>query len=496
MSGWRDLHAIGSSLHPLALHTIVVALLSACSNPLASDSNEPRLHVSATAIVLLPGERSALRLAMETRDGVFTLPQTARPWPEAWVPRWSASQSSVAEFRDSALVALQPGVTSIHVTIPGLAADTSAARVVPVLSSPGFAVITTGGGSTCAADTAFRLYCWGGNWYGELGYGVVRKFTATVSARIVPNVDRVVGTDAGARHACAVRDNGIVECWGENVYGQLGDGSRTSRASPVRVNLPKEALEVAAGNDDTCALQIDGVAVCWGRIFGARPTLIRAGAHFRSITVGGQHMCALTGMGEAYCWGRNEFGQLGTGTLENSDAPVAVQTSLRFSAISSGTLHTCGLTTDQRIYCWGNNWSGRLGTGNFASSAVPVPVIGVDRWAHVSAGREQTCAVATTGLAWCWGGNFRGQLGNNAPLGAGAAALLQPSPTRVAGDLRFLLVNAGPGEHTCGITIERVAYCWGWNAQGQIGGGRNDYFPDTFLPLSMRPVMVRTWKPE
>jgi alpha-tubulin suppressor-like RCC1 family protein len=116
-------------------------------------------------------------------------------------------------------------------------------------------------------------------------------------------------------------------------------------------------------------------------------------------------------------------------------------------------------------YCWGANESGQLGNGATTASPTPVPVSGLSV-AAISAGGGYTCGLTASGTAYCWGNNSRGDLGNGTTTGSA-------TPVPVSGGLSFAGISAGGGYggHTCGLTTGGVAYCWGWNSNGQLGDG-------------------------
>jgi alpha-tubulin suppressor-like RCC1 family protein len=155
---------------------------------------------------------------------------------------------------------------------------------------------------------------------------------------------------------------------------------------------------------------------------------------------------------------------------------------LSFREVSAGANHTCGVTPDNRAYCWGLNFDGRLGNGtnagpeicdNFPCSTRPVAVAGGLRFRLVSAGGDHTCGVTPGNLAYCWGFNAAGQLGNGTNTGPETCAFGRACSTRpvaVAGGLPFRQVAAGL-DHTCGATPAKHAYCWGSNFFGQLGDG-------------------------
>jgi alpha-tubulin suppressor-like RCC1 family protein len=197
----------------------------------------------------------------------------------------------------------------------------------------GVQTIAAGAGHTCALK-GIRTKCWGFNGDGELGDGTTVNKLAPVNAK-----GKMTAVAGGDRHTCAVADTGRAKCWGWNAYGQLGDGSITSRLTPVRVI----ALRPAQNNDDvltgggghTCALTDTGAVRCWGQnIYGqlgdgttasrSTPRATKAGPAV-AIAAGVAHTCALKSTGKVRCWGRNLNGQLGDGTTANRATPVNVK---------------------------------------------------------------------------------------------------------------------------------------------------------------------------
>ncbi len=184
-----------------------------------------------------------------------------------------------------------------------------------------------------------------------------------------------------------------------------------------------------------------------------------------AVTAGGAHTCAVTAEGTAYCWGANAAGQLGTADTGSRLSPVRVAGGHTFVVISAGIAHTCGVSSGGAAYCWGSNRSGQLGTGvvDVAPHPLPEAVAGGLTFASIDAGLDHTCGVTTGGAAYCWGFNALGELG----IGA-TDTFLHPTPLAVSGGLTFAALGVG-GDHSCGVTPVGVAYCWGGNSAGGLG---------------------------
>ena len=196
---------------------------------------------------------------------------------------------------------------------------------------------------------------------------------------------------------------------------------------------------------------------------------------FVTVSAGADHACALTDRGHAYCWGSNEFGQLGIGSADSGPymKPERVTGDVTFTTIAAGLSHTCGLTKDSAVFCWGANDSAQLGDGTIKNSALPVRVSTGVRFKSVGPGGSHTCAVATDDVGYCWGGNWHGQLGVGDRDGDAAAPCCYRVPTPIRTDLRFRMVAAG-GIHSCGVALDKKAYCWGSPQEGRLGTGAAD----------------------
>ncbi|HXF94808.1 MAG TPA: hypothetical protein VNI61_01780 [Gemmatimonadales bacterium] len=322
-----------------------------------------------------------------------------------------------------------------------------------------------GVGSLCPPLIAALLGCGGGE------------------AFVGPRVDApFAGLSAGVLHTCGVTATGQVFCWGWNRDGQLGDGSRSDRAVPVRVDSPVRFAAVTAGGGHTCGVATDGNAYCWGfNLSGQlgdgtqdsrlRPVRVVGARTYTSLDAGGAFTCGAGTDSAAYCWGWGAAGQLGgiapegcltaTGTDPCARTPMAVSGGLRLVEVAAGVRHGCGLAADSTAWCWGENGSGELGDSVVADTAAPVPVLGGHRFVAITVGFEHSCGLAPDGEAYCWGSNTLGQLGDTS---VGSSAL----PRLVLGGITFSSLSAG-ATHSCGVSVLGVAYCWGSNASGQLG---------------------------
>jgi alpha-tubulin suppressor-like RCC1 family protein len=292
----------------------------------------------------------------------------------------------------------------------------------------------------------------------------------------------------GFFHVCGVTMDGSAYCWGANKYGHLGDGTMVDRLNPVPVSGQLTFQSVSAGYAHSCGLTQAGVAYCWGYNLNgqlgdgttsdrSRPTPVAGGLSIKDLTANGWHTCALTVDGDAYCWGLNADGQVGDGTIFTNPAePVAVGGALKFHSLTAGHHYTCGLSTEGTAHCWGDNTNGQLGDETQNQRLMPARVAGGLTLESLAAGGEHTCGITSQGAAYCWGSALFSQLGS---LFAGISS---PEPTAVVGGLRFRTITAGYS-HSCGITTDAVAYCWGFNGKGGLGDGST---MERFTPQPVR----------
>jgi alpha-tubulin suppressor-like RCC1 family protein len=306
---------------------------------------------------------------------------------------------------------------------------------------------------------------------------------AMTTPKAAPSGAPEVVTDVVSRgyFTCALIGNGKVRCWGDNSYGQLGDGSHTSRAVPGTVYGIDNATAVAAGAFHACALLADGGVRCWGRndvgqlgdgTFTDSPlavyvTGLRSGVE--QVSANGNTTCARMQSGAAKCWGMNNSGQVGDGTTTNRSTPVTVSgLSSGVVSIVAGYLHSCAIIApSSRVVCWGANSNGEIGDGTATDRLTPVPVVGLsDNISGVSSGGVHTCALHTSGSVQCWGANAFGQLGN----GLNSAS---SRPVDVSGLSSNVAQISAFSDHTCALLDSGATKCWGRNDKGQVGDGTN-----------------------
>jgi len=200
----------------------------------------------------------------------------------------------------------------------------------PAAGAQTFRDLVAGWNHTCGLTAGGQAFCWGSSARGQVGDG--SRVDRLVPTRVQGSFQSLA---AGANHSCGI-SGGEVLCWGDNSFGQLGDGTNEDRTSPVRVQgLPGAPLALAAGAVHTCAVLADRSAWCWGQNLHGQlgdgtnthrstPTPVEGELSFLTVFAGGAATCGFTRDGEEYCWGLNQSGQLGDGTRTNRSVPTRV----------------------------------------------------------------------------------------------------------------------------------------------------------------------------
>lgn len=272
---------------------------------------------------------------------------------------------------------------------------------------------------------------------------------------------------------CAVTTGGEAACWGSNWLGQLGIGFSEPHFvayAPVRVHSAETFTAVAVGMDHACALTRAGAAFCWGDnrfLQLGRSDLPTSAPGGKPRLVGIQTPIVAISAYLDCTGGLTEDGRVvlwGRCAGAAASAPSFVETARRFRTLTIGGSHVCAVDSEGMGDCWGSNALGQLGTGGAPSGErAPRTIAGALRWKSLSAGGVHTCGVSTDGVAYCWGEGTSGALGGGDERGSFL-------PVAVASDERFAEISAGT-VMTCARTEDGRAYCWGSDFRGQLGLG-------------------------
>lgn len=270
-------------------------------------------------------------------------------------------------------------------------------------------------------------YSWGENNFGQLGTNNAtdRSSPGTVFGSPFNNW-RVVAN--GADHSVGIKTDGTIWLWGRNDFGQLGDGTTTSRSSPV----------TASGG----------------------------GSNWKSVACGEFHTVALKSDGTLWTWGRNDQGQLGDNSATNRSSPVTTSGGgSDWEVVGAGLTHSLGIKTAGTLWTWGLNSTGQLGDNSTTNRSSPVTTSGGGTtWFFAAGGANHSLATRTDGTLWTWGGNISGQLGESSTTSRSSPG------TTAGGTLNWRFVAAGLN-FSVATKYDGTLWTWGANGTGQLGDG-------------------------
>ncbi|GAN34668.1 MAG: hypothetical protein DYG83_16235 [Candidatus Brocadia sp. AMX2] len=306
-------------------------------------------------------------------------------------------------------------------------------------------------------------------------FSLVLTASNTSLASVVPQLA------GGGHHSLVLKPDGTVWAWGRNDFGQLGNGTTSDSTIPIQVNtVPGKTgnfngiTAIAGGWSYSVALKFDGTVWGWGRNdFGqlgngttndsAVPVQVNNLSDAAALAGGGFHGLALRSDGTVWGWGRNDFGQLGNGTTNDSAAPVQVSNLSDVAALAGGGFHSLALKSDGTVWGWGRNDFGQLGNGTTNDSATPVQVSNLSDVAALAGGRFHSLALKSDGTVWAWGQNDSGQLGNGT---AGNSTV----PGQVKNLSNVIAIERGRS-HSLAAKSDGTVWGWGDNSYGQLGNG-------------------------
>ncbi|KAF7016585.1 hypothetical protein CFC21_030166 [Triticum aestivum] len=323
----------------------------------------------------------------------------------------------------------------------------------------------------------------------------------------------VVLVSAGASHSVALLAGNVLCTWGRGEDGQLGHGDAEDRLVPTVISGfdAPGITSVICGADHTTAYSEDEHQVySWGwgdfgrlghgnstDVFTPQPVKALQGIKIKQLACGDSHCLAVTMAGEVLSWGRNQNGQLGLGTTEDSLLPQTIQAfeGISVNMIAAGAEHTAAVTEDGEIYGWGWGRYGNLGLGDRNDRFVPEKVSSVEgeKMVLVACGWRHTITVSSSGSLYTYGWSKYGQLGHGdfedhlvphkvealkdsstsqfGQVGAGDNAdHCSPAQVNFPEEQKVAQVACG-WRHTLAFTEKKNVFAWGRGTSGQLGHG-------------------------
>jgi alpha-tubulin suppressor-like RCC1 family protein len=336
--------------------------------------------------------------------------------------------------------------------------------------------LASGDAFNCARLSDGTLRCWGLNQIYELGAAspAMSPTPLTIANGAGVALSDVVEVAAGAFFACARDSQGVVQCWGDDTSGALGDRNETSTPTPVTVQIPGPATDVGSGHLHNCASLTSGAVECWGgnpqgqlgdgtTTDNLTPvTAIASGA--TAVAAGDYNTCAIVSGGFVQCWGSNMYGEIGDGTTIDRPTPTTALVA-GATAVAVGSGHTCALVAGGAVQCWGRNDTGQLGDGTTTQRSMPITAIGANAVSLAVSSFDynpaHTCAVLASGAVECWGSNAFGQLGDGTTTDRYAPETVIASGAAA--------VTCGT-RHTCALMLDGTVRCWGDDEYGATAG--------------------------
>lgn len=304
------------------------------------------------------------------------------------------------------------------------------------------------------------LWAWGDNSFGQLGDGttVAKLYPVQIGAG-----STWVSVASGWNHSLSIKSDGTLWVWGHNEYGQLGDGTTVSKSTPVQIGAGSTWVKIAAGAQRSVAVKSDGTLWSWGYGGASSPVQVGTGNAWASasVAVGWAHNMALKTDGTLWAWGGNNTGQLGDGSTVDKSVPVQIGAGSTWISVATGEFHTAAVKSDGSAWTWGYNYYGQLGDGTTVNQISPKLISALNT--SVAAGEFHTVAVKSNGTLSAWGNNYYGQLGDGTTIN-------RLVPVQIGTGNTWVTI-AGNYYQTAAMKADGTLWAWGYNSSGQLGDG-------------------------
>ena len=288
----------------------------------------------------------------------------------------------------------------------------STLNFIPFDSSQKFQSVSVGGSHSLGIDTSGKLWAWGYNYNGYLGDGtaIVRLTPVQITASN-GSVTKFQSVSAGNGNTLAIDIEGNLWAWGSGI---LGDGTTTTRTSPVQITASNGSVtkfqSISVGDDYSIAIDTNNNAYYTGSQYIVN-NKIKSNFSISKLELSRDRIYALSEENNLWAWGRNDFGQLGDGTTSNRVSPVQITASngsvTKFQSISVAYSHSMAIDIEGNLWAWGNNNHGQLGDGTTNDKTSPVQITAsngsVTEFQSVSAGDFHSLAMDIEGNLWAWG---------------------------------------------------------------------------------------------
>ncbi|MBK9640029.1 MAG: hypothetical protein IPO72_01725 [Saprospiraceae bacterium] len=326
------------------------------------------------------------------------------------------------------------------------------------------------------------LWAWGRNLDGQLGIGT--QLSQSIPIQIGSDQNWTQAFASGYSHTLAIKTDGSLWAWGENISGQLGNGSNMYQYNLIQIGLNTNWIQVGVSPYSSIGLREDGSLWTWGSdnagqlgngkfysdTFQSTPNEIICpisnSSCWQQIATGDDaHTIAIKNDGTLWAWGNNRLGQLGNGTNVNQNKPIQIGSESNWmQVLAAGADYSLALRSDGSLWAWGYNEVGQLGDGTNKDKNTPTRIGADFNWVKLSAGLSHNLAIDVLAQLWVWGSNDGGELGDGSYINKNI-------PTQLGKDSWWQVATGW--DHSLAIESGGALWSWGYNLYGQLGDGTN-----------------------
>ena len=375
------------------------------------------------------------------------------------------SSNKETKYDTNKIENLELGSYKLYVIAYDRAGNSRKSNIVDFKISVQFKEIEVGGFHILALDNDNNLWAWGDNEYGQLGDGTTTNKTSPTK---IETGITFVQLSAGYTHSAGIDNEGKLWTWGHNYLGQLGNGTTTQRTKPIKIMGDKTFKKVIASDYSTLAIDINNEIWRWGEYYGGNgygkniPQKLDFKIEY-SLISGNSHYLFLDKQNKLWSWGSNGKGQIGDGTTITRTNPVQIKPETKFTQVSAGNRFSLAIDEEGNLWSWGKNDDGQLGDGTKSYKTTPEQIKIETKFAQISAGMYHSIAIDKEGNLWSWGNNRYGQLGDG-------TTTEKLNPIKIMEDVKFKKIYTTTYS-SLAIDINGNIWSWGSNGNGELGDG-------------------------